>query len=50
MLAQLLCTDVVGELVDAAGDAELRDRLLKVLHHARGLAVDAESAEKLEAR
>lgn len=48
-LVRLLACDFVGDLVDAAGDTELRDRVLKVLHHAGALAVDAESAAKMEA-
>jgi len=43
MLGQLIGTDVFGHLLDAIGDADLRDLVLKVLARAKGIADDDEA-------
>lgn len=49
-LVQLLATDIVGDLLDVIGDADVRDLTLKILHRCRGLASDETEAAKLAQR
>ncbi|MCU1282876.1 MAG: hypothetical protein JWM53_6422 [bacterium] len=46
-LGQLLAIDAVGSLLDAIGDANLRDLVLKVMARCREIAVDEAIAHEM---